>query len=482
MSSAAQAAAHNLSGPNPSAMCNVCFEPSVKQVRKPIVCPVSTCGYSACQTCYKTFLTTDGITASKCMKCNTEFTAAFLKAHFTEAFIKNDLRRHFIGVLVQRQIAQMSQSQPAAERELLAREKTDEISRINAEIRSLTIQRRILQSDVPFLRGLHNHGSAGGEAVSTFQHKCCDPECRGFVSSAWKCGICNKFSCTHCHTVKGSAQEEIAAHACNPETVASIKFLMLDTKPCPACGVYIHKTQGCDQMFCTSCKQLWSWNTGRIEKRGHNPHYLEWMRTQGNLDRDPQDVQCGREIDRGFIYQTNLKYAKLLTKCPTEVRQPFETMFQKDFPEIARSLLHLRHNDIPIFQQRADIEASVTKLRVAYLCKDLDMPSFRRRLFKLHQAGEVSRNILGLLVTVQNASIDILYRVHSEMGQVCEFVSQGDVCAGEKLFKYRSIMETMGELNELHRYAATCLSEIYWTHSMRAGYSFRPSSWFALVV
>ena len=173
-------------------------------------------------------------------------------------------------------------------------------------------------------------------------------------------------------------------------------------------------------------------------------------------------------------------------KCPTEIRQPFESMFQTNFPEIARSLLHLRHNDIPVFQQRADIEARVSQLRVGYLCKDFDMASFRRRVFKLHQTGEVSRNILDLLVAVQNASIDILYRVQSEMGQVCEFIAQAsspfdfEARTDDKLRKYRGILETMGELNELHRYAETCLSEIYWTHSISAEYSFRPLSWFAL--
>ena len=467
----------------PTLECSVCVGQFTKHIRKPIVCPVSTCGYSACQTCYKTFLTTDGITASKCMKCNTEFTPAFLKSHFTETFVKKDLRKHFTSVLVQRQVVQMPASQPKAERELLAREKVKEVDEIDKLMKSLTIQRRILIDDIRFLRNAQNHtGNGDGEAVSGFQHKCCDSECPGFVSSAWKCGICNKFSCTHCHEVKGSTTQEVEAHECNPENVESIKFMKLDTKPCPACGVYIHKTQGCDQMFCTSCKQLWSWNTGRIETRGHNPHYLEWMRTHGELERDPQDVQCGREIDRGFMYQTNLKYAKLLTRCPIEIRGQFETVFQKDFPEIARSLLHLRLNDIPTFQRNADIEARVSLLRVGYLCKDFDMQSLRRRVFKLHQTGEVSRNILDLLAAVQNASTDILYRALSEMTETAEFVSRlsFDDCTGDKLIKYRSILETMGELNELHKYAETCLSEIYWTHSISTGHRFRPSTWFAL--
>ena len=470
-----------------SVACSVCCDPFTKQVRKPIVCPVSTCGFSACHTCYKTFLTTDGITASKCMQCNTEFTPAFLKQHFAETFIKKDLRQKFTDVLVQRQVAQMPLSQPKAERELLAREKCKEITDIDKQIKSLTVQRRILLDDVRFLRNAHNHGGgADRDEVSTFQRKCCDPECPGFVSSSWKCGICNKFSCTHCHEVKGSTSQEVEAHVCNPETVESIKFLKLDTKPCPACGVYIHKTAGCDQMFCTSCKQLWSWNTGRIETRGHNPHYLEWMRNRGELERDPQDVQCGREIDRGFIYQMSSKYAKLLVRCPsTEIQEKMQEVFDKKFPEIARSLLHLRLNDIPRFQTYADTEPRVAELRVAYLCKDFDMSSFRRRVFKLNQAGEVSRNILDLLVAVQNASTDILYRALDTMSDLVLRSDNGKSCvkmsAEVKVGKYRDILHTMAELDELHKYATTCIDELYWTHSMSTGVNkYRFTSWFAL--
>jgi hypothetical protein len=473
-----------------SNMCAVCCDPFTKQVRKPIVCPVSTCGYSACQTCYKTFLTTEGITSSKCMKCNTEFTTAFLKNHFPESFIKADLRQHFTEILVQRQIAQLPMSQPKAEREIQARSKASEVAEIEKLMKTLLIQKRILQDDIRFLRSAPAHGSADNETVATFQRKCCDPECPGFVSSAWKCGICSKFSCSHCHEVKGMTREEIEAHECNPETVESIKFLKIDTKPCPACGVYIHKTAGCDQMFCTSCKQLWSWKTGRIEKNGHNPHYLEWMRNRGaggggGLQRDPQDVQCGREVDRTFTYAMSAQYARLVIKCKDEtVRASLQTFFEKQFPELARSLIHLRHYDIRHFQEEADTEQRGAALRVGYLCKDFNTTSFRRRVFNLNKTGEISRNIMDLLVAVQNAAADILYRAHKQMTDLTSYFDR--ICMREKvepideMQAYRAILSTLSELTELHNYAQTCLEEVYWTHSASPTHSFKKSSWFAL--
>ena len=478
-----------MSSTQPSNMCAVCCDPFTKQVRKPIVCPVSTCGYSACHTCYKTFLTTDGVTSSKCMQCNTEFTPAFLKRHFTETFIKTDLRQHFTEILVQRQIAQLPMSQPRAEREIQARAKASEVADIEKLIKSLLIQKRILQDDIRFLRTAPAHGSADNDTVAAFQRKCCDPECPGFVSSAWKCGICSKFSCSHCHEVKGTTREETEAHECDPQTVESIKFLKTDTKPCPGCGVYIHKTAGCDQMFCTSCKQLWSWKTGRIEKNGHNPHYLEWMRNRGaggggGLQRDPQDVQCGREVDRAFTYTMSANYTRL-AKCKDEtVRESLDTFFQKQFPDLGRSLIHLRHYDIRHFQEEADTEQRGASLRVGFLCKDFSTTSFRRRVFNLNKTGEISRNIMDLLVAVQNAAADILYRAHKQMtdlGSYFERVSKREkVHAIDETQAYREILSTASELTELHNYAQTCLEEVYWTHSSSPAHTFNKSSWFAL--
>ena len=96
---------------------------------------------------------------------------------------------------------------------------------------------RILTDDIRFLRHSRGDGLYGSPndaiAVSAFQHKCCDPECHGYVSSAWKCGVCDKFSCTHCHEIKGITKEETDAHVCNPDTVETIKLMKADTKPCP---------------------------------------------------------------------------------------------------------------------------------------------------------------------------------------------------------------------------------------------------------
>jgi len=43
-------------------------------------------------------------------------------------------------------------------------------------------------------------------------------------------------------------------------------------------------------MWCTQCRTAFSWTTGEIEIKIHNPHYYEWLRsTRGTVPRDVND-------------------------------------------------------------------------------------------------------------------------------------------------------------------------------------------------
>ena len=462
--------------------CTVCCEVFTKQRRRPIVC--NACDYTACYNCYKKFLTSDGVSRPKCMnrECNTDWTIGFLKSHFSESFISGDLREHATKILFQQQIAMLAATQPAVERRLRVLNIRKDIVDIDRQMNELLIRKRILQQETRLLE----HGGGGGDAgedvssVSAFQHKCCDADCLGFVSSAWKCGLCEKFSCTHCHEVKGATTEEVEAHVCDAGNVETVKLLKADTKPCPGCGAYIHKTAGCDQMFCTLCKQLWSWNTGRIEERGHNPHYLEWMRSRATgggaaagaagaaggggagIARDPADVQCGREIDWRFNNATYTAFRELgrLFKARTdEIDQ-----MRQAVSSWSESIIHLRHHDIPAFRAGAEIMGPLESLRISYMLKQMTEAHFRLRVFQIHRTADVNRQILDLLVAMQNAATDILYRIHDTLLTT----------------RIDSIRELLNEMDELRKYAKNCVSEIYAMNSKTAKHYFKREHSFAL--
>jgi hypothetical protein len=84
--------------------------------------------------------------------------------------------------------------------------------------------------------------------------------------------------------------------------VETVKLLAKDTKPCPECGEMIFKASGCSQMWCTACHCVFDWNTMEVDKGiVHNPHYFEYQRRNGTLERQPGDVPGG--CDEGFEYR-----------------------------------------------------------------------------------------------------------------------------------------------------------------------------------
>ena len=52
-------------------------------------------------------------------------------------------------------------------------------------------------------------------------------ECKGFLSSRWKCGLCETNICNKCNENENEDENE---HVCKPENVASMELLNKDTK------------------------------------------------------------------------------------------------------------------------------------------------------------------------------------------------------------------------------------------------------------
>lgn len=139
---------------------------------------------------------------------------------------------------------------------------------------------QLKRTEISLLRG-HKSGER-----RKFIKACPMEECKGFLSTGWKCGICTKSFCKDCHL------EKTDSHVCDEDTKKTIALLAKDTKPCPKCGTGIFKIDGCDQMWCVDCNTAFSWRTGQVEVGViHNPHYYQWMRdtNNGEVPRNPLD-------------------------------------------------------------------------------------------------------------------------------------------------------------------------------------------------
>lgn len=214
--------------------CDICTEPFNKSTRNKIACEY--CNFEACSSCCRKWIL-DSSTV-KCMNnsCDRTWTRKFISLHFPKSFINNELKVHREDILLQQETALLPETQPYVEEEIRKETINNEISNLRRE--QLNIEHRIsnLRTD------LYRHARTVTERRE-FVRECPDEECRGFLSTAWKCGICEKWTCPECHEVKGTNRD--SEHTCNPDSVATAQLLNRDTKPCPKCRTGIFKIDGC---------------------------------------------------------------------------------------------------------------------------------------------------------------------------------------------------------------------------------------------
>jgi hypothetical protein len=257
----------------------------------------------------------------------------------------------------------------------------------------------IMEQRVAVLNGIPVDGER-----RAFVRACPATGCRGFLSSSWKCGICDVWACSKCHEIKGTERD--APHVCNPENIATAELLAKDSRPCPTCASLIFKIDGCDQMWCSQCKTAFSWRTGRPETgRIHNPHYYEYMRAHGGLPREEGDVPCG-----GLPAIRALVTALMSRKVDQVKVRQVET--------IHRIHGHIEYVVIPRFQ--VNRYESNNDLRVGYMMNEITTEYFKHIIQKREKALQKKMEIVGVLRTYNAITAELM----GGLGNVDKFIME----------------------------------------------------------
>ena len=388
------------------ACCNICAEQFTKMVRKPTTCPY--CRFEACRECVERYFLTK--TEPSCMNCNKVWSRYTLVRNCSNQFIEGPYKRHRENVLFEIERALMPSTQSRAQHVLQSRKhlaqirqnmthihmiKSDMIipennverKRYNNEVRkrvyALELENQLLEfqcnnmDDVP-----EEH-----RVRRDFVHSCPTPNCKGFLSTRWKCSLCDKYTCSDCHCTKEDD------HTCNPDTVASIQALKQDKniKPCPKCGISISKVLGCDQMFCTICNIAFSWKTGELTTGViHNPHYFEYLRSMGKDTRNMEDIACGGLPQIGYRAHPSVY---MIYQRAAEFQQ-----------------YKLRR-----YAQYTTMDVNgYTDLRISYMVNDIDEKTFKLKLQQLDKQRQKSIEIGQAMSTYIQIVGDVLRRHQSE--------------------------------------------------------------------
>lgn len=338
------AAAKKTRAPKPvEEPCPICLDPYTGTVRKPIECPQ--CHEKTCSKCVEKYIMSV-LEDPHCAHCRAAWNRPFLNTFCTQTFLNKTYAKYREDILINREKSYLPQYMVAAENEMNARKIEKEITKsykresefrreMEARITAFDEERRALRVRASRLR----NGAAADEKKEArkFVRRCPATDCKGFLSTAWKCGICSNWTCPDCFEVKGT--EKDAAHTCRPEMLETANLLKKDTKPCPACGEVIMKVDGC---FAADTPVLAY--DGNIIMSQNIKVGDRLVGDDGEL-REVTDTVSGedmlyevRQIDAGITYIVNSKHMLVLKE--TSADEPIEFMVEDYLPIADTYLLH----------------------------------------------------------------------------------------------------------------------------------------------
>ena len=219
------------------------------------------------------------------MNCKKGWDEKFLVENLNRSFCDKEYKNHRKQLLTDREISKLPETMHLAERqkkinveEEKSKEFVKEISKLKKMINELHIKQVDIHTNIYYIRRGEDDKGKTLERRK-FIMACPNDNCRGYLSTQYKCELCNIFTCPQCLELIGYLKTD--PHECNPDNIASAEIIRKETKPCPSCGVRIFKISGCNQMWCTECRVAFDYTTGRIDTGVvHNPHYYTHMAQQ----------------------------------------------------------------------------------------------------------------------------------------------------------------------------------------------------------
>ena len=381
-------------------VCSVCYEDKNK------IISCFHCAYKACKACCEQYMIQSTI-EPHCMQCRTLWTCKFLSDNFTKQFINTTLKNHREKILFDRERSMLPATQIYVERYRIGMSLTPKIEELDIQINHLIDKRRMLSyrqkrlmNGIPDDNENETNGEGSSKESKNFVRKCPNNECLGFLSTRWKCCICDCNVCSECHEIKDPNNQ----HTCNPDMVATAKLLAKESKPCPKCGALCYKIDGCDQVFAMCCATTFSWRTGKIETgRIHAPDYFTWLQRNGkDVPRHPLDIPCGGLPDILFIRMK-------LKEIEPKIEQPIlQEIYMRH-----RILSHILVVELPSYLDGNDVplEEENRHERVKYMLGNIDENKFKKIIQQKDKARKKKKDISIVLNTIITIGSDIMNRL-----------------------------------------------------------------------
>ena len=409
--------------------CPTCIEPYNESKRKLVNC--AKCNFQCCLGCIKTYLVST-VQLPNCMNCKVEWNDELMRDVLSHHWITTkyakkrkvllfDIERSLLPATMEYVERQIILDQGAEDLEIvkplmyMIKECASQFNHVgksdlhlfeNAKKLIQTIQETSMKmSFLPtksredlrvFSRGRTPTVSVSDEKRK-FIKPCPETGCKGFLSTAYKCGLCNSTSCPKCFEVT----HENLEHTCKTENILSADLIRKESKGCPTCGVMIFKLSGCDQMWCTSCNTGFSWNTGKVATNNniHNPHYFQWLATQ---NRVPNAERGGRENTCLWGENRRLNYSMTFFNVNSnqQIDPQNDLTIANYIMKVIASIGHIYAEDRPN-NERQPYELMNRDIRVCYLRNLITEDKFKSLCLKRINQREFDQT-LGMIYDTLN--------------------------------------------------------------------------------
>ena len=456
-------------------ICDICCENYNQSTRAKITCEYADCQYTACKSCIRTYLV--GTTSDpNCMNCKKIWSDQFLVKNLNRTFCEKEYKQHRKDLLVDREISKLPETMIFAEQSKKIKREEKEIAEIrskilelNKHLKELKTATAVHNNNIYHIRhGTDNNGKEPERRK--FIMNCPNDGCRGFLSSQYKCELCEMHTCPHCVEVIGISKD--IPHTCNPDNVASAEFIKKDSKPCPQCGIRIHKIQGCNQMWCTQCHVAFDYNTLKIDTgRVHNPEYYRYMRENnqnGAAPRNPGDLVCG-----GIIQLHHLtRILPVIKKCikqnnPDMIALDLDTEYgvlDNYLREIHRTISHIAYYDLPRTRTTVASLEDNRDLRVSYILGEICKKTLADKIYKNDIKRKRERELLHIYELLNLVITENFNTIYNDALQQMQPVYR-NLINQDTLQFMNSLNEKITTLDNLRDYCNKRLAKISVTYN-----------------
>jgi hypothetical protein len=419
--------------------CNICVSENTDGTTVKSVC-CSKCQESSCQSCFQTYLLESGLVPT-CMHCRVNLSDDFVYENTVMGWIVSVYEPYRVDLLLEKEKARLPDDMILAEHYMNAKTEIQKIDVLLTGTHDKKVRHRLLNGRHFYIELVKQFGKSKlveKKKKRVYLKACIGVDCKGFLGTDYKCGLCFLVACKDCHELLADG------HICNKDVVESVKAIKLDSRPCPSCAALISKIDGCDQMWCTQCHVTFSWTTGQLEKGiTHNPHFYDWARKNGTLGRVAGDVP--NNFCNNYPTHTEIHDSIIGRDSRTIDLGAFSEMTveqaRKDFSDVASYIIlleyyqHIHHVKSTIIDRIPLEQTDNYDLRVRYMANELSLDKFKQLLAQRDRVYR--KNLSGRFI------YDMVYQASGDLFR--------NLISGQKLTEVRA------DCRRLFMYGNECL-------------------------